>query len=66
MGIRVDLEKSQTGFQSKNSPSGLMGFVGWKRLETILRTAGELGDNEAVESFYVDETGLYFSIKKKK
>jgi hypothetical protein len=43
--------------------SNLTGFISWQRLGSVLRAAGELKIEEAIDSFQVDERGLTIRIR---
>ncbi len=45
------------------SGSGVSKFTSWRRLEEILRKAGELNDNELVSGYKVDTQGIAFYLE---
>lgn len=44
---------------------GIVGFISFHRLESVLREAGELRERETVTQFYVDTRGIEFVVERK-
>ncbi len=47
-----------------NGRDGISGFFTWKRLEGILRDAGELRPGETIEGYRVNSAGVNFFINR--
>jgi len=41
---------------------GIVGFCSWRRLQEVLRQAGELRPEERLVSYQVDERGISFRV----
>lgn len=46
-------------------PGGSMGNIGWDRLVSELRRAGEFATNETVTHLIIDESGIKFRVETK-
>jgi len=55
----------KTGKVTPGDTSGLIGFAGWRRLTDILRTAGEIQQDEEIVRFVIDDQGVRFKIEKR-
>jgi len=56
--IEVKINANYTG-------AGLAGSLTWKRLEKILRDAGEMRSNEDLNGFKADKQGINFYLNTK-
>lgn len=44
--------------------AGCAGFVSQHRMEKVLRDAGQLREDEAIEGYRIEDAGLNFYVKK--
>lgn len=60
MQVTID---ARTGERVTSEEPGTVGFVGWTRLGSVLRDAGEIRQYEEVLSFRIDEHGIHVRVK---
>ena len=60
----IHFTSSGREIQPHEVQSGVTGFISWRRMNEVLRTAKELCDGEVLMSFQVDDRGLTFRFIK--
>lgn len=59
MSITIDM---RTGKQTDEITSGLVGYISWRRFETVLRKADEMRPTERLVAVQVEADGIKYKV----